>query len=95
MIQPGMALDTGSMGWTGPQWISNGNRRETLVGTLDGADVSDAEMGTIQFTNFNLDAIAEFKVLSNNYSAQCGQGTEQNASGRPKWKFQVRDVNFS
>ncbi|MGH9451629.1 MAG: carboxypeptidase regulatory-like domain-containing protein, partial [Terriglobia bacterium] len=74
MMQPGMAQDTGSMGWMGPQWISNGNRGETQVGTLDGADVSDAEMGTIQFTNFNLDAIAEFKVQQNNYSAEYGQG---------------------
>lgn len=74
MLQPGMAQDTGSMGWMGPQWISNGNRGETLVGTLDDADVSDAEMGTIQFTNFNLDAIAEFKIQQNNYSAQYGQG---------------------
>jgi len=74
MMQPGMAQDTGGMGWMGPQWISNGNRGETLTGTLDGADVSDAEMGTIQFTNFNLDAIAEFKVQQNDYSAQYGRG---------------------
>jgi len=75
MMQPGMAQDTGNMGWMGSdpshmsQWISNGNRGETMIGTLDDADISDAEMGTLQFTNFNLDAIAEFKVLSNNYSA--------------------------
>ena len=78
MLQPGMAQDTGSMGWMmssiGPQWIANGNRGETLTGTLDNSDISDAEMGTLQFTNFNLDAIAEFKVLQNNYSAQYGQG---------------------
>jgi hypothetical protein len=74
MMQPGMAQDTGSMGWMGPQWISNGNRGETMTATLDNADVSDAEMGTLQFTNFNLDAIAEFKILQNNYSAQYGQG---------------------
>jgi hypothetical protein len=80
MMQPGMAQDQGSMGWMGSQpssmsqWISNGNRGETMVGTLDGGDVSDAEMGTLQFTNFNLDAIAEFKVQQNNYSAQYGQG---------------------
>jgi hypothetical protein len=80
MMQPGMAQDTGNMGWMGSQpadmkqWISNGNRGETMVGTLDGGDVSDAEMGTLQFTNFNLDAIAEFKVQQNNYSAQYGQG---------------------
>jgi Carboxypeptidase regulatory-like domain len=78
MLQPGMAQDTGSMGWmmgnVGSQWIANGNRGETLTGTLDNSDISDAEMGTLQFTNFNLDAIAEFKVLQNNYSAQYGQG---------------------
>jgi len=74
MMQPGMAQDTGGMGWMGPQWIANGNRGETLIGTLDNSDISDAEMGTLQFTNFNLDAIAEFKILQNNYSAQYGQG---------------------
>jgi len=79
-MQPGMAYDTGSMGWMNSQpnhmnqWISNGNRGETMTGTLDDADISDAEMGTLQFTNFNLDAIAEFKVQQNNYSAQYGQG---------------------
>ncbi len=74
MMQPGMAQDTGGMGWLAPQWISNGNRAETLVATLDSADASDTEMGTPQFWNFNLDAIAEFKVLQNNYSAMYGQG---------------------
>jgi hypothetical protein len=74
MMQTGMAQDTGSMGWMAPQWISNGNRGETAVATLDNADATDREMGTIQFWNFNLDAIAEFKVQQNNYSAQYGQG---------------------
>jgi hypothetical protein len=74
MMQPGMAGDTGGMGWLAPQWISNGNRGETLVATLDNADASDTEMGTPQFWNFNLDAIDEFKVLQNNYSAMYGQG---------------------
>jgi hypothetical protein len=78
-MQPGVVADTGGMGWmtgqgAGGQWIANGNRGETMVGTLDNADVSDAEMGTTQFQNFNLDAIAEFKVLQNNYSAEYGQG---------------------
>src|SRR6202161_1060020 len=74
MLQPGMAQDQGSMGWLAPQWISNGNRGETEVATLDGSDATDAEMGTVQFWNFNLDAIAEFKVQQANYSAEYGQG---------------------
>jgi hypothetical protein len=74
MLQPGMAQDSGSMGWLSPQWISNGNRGETEVVTLDGSDATDAEMGTVQFWNFNLDAIAEFKVQQANYSAEFGQG---------------------
>ncbi len=76
-LQPGVVSNTGSMGWMDAQgqWISNGNRGETMTGTLDEGDISDAEMGTLQFTNFNLDAIAEFKVQQNNYSAQYGQGS--------------------
>jgi hypothetical protein len=74
MMQPGVAQDSGRMGWFAPQWIGNGNRGETTVATLDSSDASDAEMGTIQFWNFNLDAIAEFKVQQNNYAAQYGQG---------------------
>ena len=74
MLQPGMAQDSGSMGWLSPQWISNGNRGETAVATLDGSDATDAEMGTVQFWNFNLDAIAEFKVQQAKYSAEFGQG---------------------
>lgn len=73
-MQPGVVPSTGSMGWMSNEVVGNGNRGETEVGTLDGADISDAEMGTLQFTNFNLDAIAEFKVQANNYSAQYGQG---------------------
>jgi hypothetical protein len=73
-LQPGMAPDSGSIGWESPQWISNGNRGETEVATLDGSDATDSEMGTVEFWNFNLDAIAEFKVQQANYSAEFGQG---------------------
>lgn len=74
MLQPGMNQNTGGMGWLSPMWISNGNRGETAQATLDGSDATDAEMGTVQFWNFNLDAIAEFKVLQGNYSSEFGQG---------------------
>jgi len=73
-IQAGVQSYGGNMGWMSGELASNGNRGETMVGTLDGADISDPEMGTLQFTDFNLDAIAEFRYLQNNYSAQYGQG---------------------
>jgi len=74
-MQPGVVGYNGAiMGWMSSELAGNGNRGETAVGSLDGADSTDAEMGTLQFTNFNLDAIAEFKVQQNNYSAQYGQG---------------------
>jgi hypothetical protein len=69
-MQPGVVAPSGG----NPGWVSNGNRAETAVGTLDSGDISDAEMGYLQFTNFNLEAIAEFRVLQGNYSAKYGQG---------------------
>src|ERR1022692_101877 len=53
---------------------SNGNRGTTGASYLDGLDTSDVEFGGPQFTNFNLDAIAEFRFIQNNYSAQYGRG---------------------
>ena len=74
MMQPGMNQETDSTGWLAPEWAGNGNRGQTEVAMLDNIDTTDAEMGNVQFWNFNLDAIAEFKVLQNNYSAEYGQG---------------------
>jgi hypothetical protein len=74
MLQPGMNHETDSTGWLAPEWAGNGNRGQTEVAMLDNIDTTDAEMGNVQFWNFNLDAIAEFKVLQNNYSAEYGQG---------------------
>ncbi len=73
---PGMVANpTGSMGWfTGGSWVSNGNRVETDVATMDGGDDSDMEMGDVPLTNIDLDAVGQMKVLQNDYSAQYGQG---------------------
>jgi len=53
----------------------NGNRGVTGSSMLDGMDSSDNELGGGQFGNFNLDAISEFRVLQNNYSAEYGRGS--------------------
>ncbi|MBV8807634.1 MAG: carboxypeptidase regulatory-like domain-containing protein [Acidobacteriaceae bacterium] len=74
MLQPGLNYETDQTGWMAPEWAGNGNRGQTEVAMLDNIDTTDAEMGNVQFWNFNLDAIAEFKVLQNNYSAEYGQG---------------------
>ncbi len=75
LLQPGMNYETGStFNYYQPMYASNGNRGQTTVSSLDGIDSSDSEFGTLAFSNFNPDAIDEFKILTNNYSAEYGQG---------------------
>jgi hypothetical protein len=68
---PGMHNLTGSAG----EVSSNGTRGMTSVMYLDGSNVSDPQYGgASNMTNFNLDAVSQFKVLQNDYSAQYGSG---------------------
>jgi hypothetical protein len=61
--------------WYGEQWWSgNGNRGMTNTAVLDGLNSGDMEFGGAYFTGLNLDAISEFRVLQNNYSAEYGHG---------------------
>src|SRR5215471_12506427 len=50
----------------------NGSRTDTFSWNRDGADNKDNGGGGNNFVNINPDAIAEFKVLTTNYSAEFG-----------------------
>ncbi|MCU1275690.1 MAG: Oar protein, partial [Bryobacterales bacterium] len=68
LMQPGQTPETNSSFGFNINTSGNGNRGTTGSSFLDGMDSSDNELGGGQFGNFNLDAIAEFRVLQNNYS---------------------------
>ncbi len=53
----------------------NGGRTDTFSWNIDGADNKDNGGGGNNFVNLNPDALAEFKVLTSNYSAEYGQNS--------------------
>jgi hypothetical protein len=74
-LEPGVqqpVVVTGFHTVANPLISSNGGQSQTGGSTMDGFDTSDYDLGGAQFTNFNLDAIAEFRILQNNYSAAYG-----------------------
>jgi hypothetical protein len=75
LLQPGMQIETNSSGTFRDRATSgNGNRGTSGAGYMDGIDITNDELGGATFSNFNLDAIAEFRILQNNYSAEHGRG---------------------
>jgi Carboxypeptidase regulatory-like domain len=75
LMQPGQIPENNSSFSFQINTSGNGNRGTTGSSYLDGMDSSDNELGGGQFGNFNLDAISEFRVLQNNYSAEYGRGS--------------------
>lgn len=51
----------------------NGNRRNAVGTTMDGVATQDSGVGWISTANISIDAIAEVKVLLNNYQAEYGR----------------------
>lgn len=56
------------------QFAINGQRGVEAVFAMDGADISDPEMGGSTFTNFNVDAIQELESSSGWMPAEIGRG---------------------
>ena len=56
------------------QFAIDGQRGVEAVFAMDGADVSDPEMGGSTFTNFNVDAIQEIQSSSGWMPAEIGRG---------------------
>ncbi len=56
------------------QFAVNGQRGVEAVFAMDGADISDPEMGGATFSNFNVDAIAEIQSSSGWMPAEIGRG---------------------
>ena len=77
-LEPGTAADPNGAGihnFAIGKWTSSNGQRGTSVDSyLDGVDTTDPHFGGASMTSFNLDAIAEFRVQQNNYSAEYGRG---------------------
>lgn len=56
------------------QFAINGQRGVEAVFAMDGADISDPEMGGSAFTNFNVDAIQDLQSSSGWMPAEIGRG---------------------
>jgi hypothetical protein len=56
------------------QFAINGQRGVEATFAMDGADISDPEMGGATFTNFNVDAVEEIQSSSGWMPAQIGRG---------------------
>ncbi len=68
-----MTDSNGSSNFTA-QFAINGQRGVEAVFAMDGADVSDPEMGGATFSNFNVDAVEEIQSTSGWMPADIGRG---------------------
>jgi hypothetical protein len=74
LLAAGTMTDTnGATNFT-QQFAINGQRGVEAVFAMDGADISDPEMGGATFSNFNVDAVAELQSNSGWMPAEIGRG---------------------
>ncbi len=74
LLAAGTMTDTnGTTNFT-QQFAINGQRGVEAVFAMDGADISDPEMGGATFSNFNVDAVQEIQSSSGWMPAEIGRG---------------------
>ncbi|MHB1938158.1 MAG: TonB-dependent receptor [Acidobacteriaceae bacterium] len=74
LLAAGTMTDTnGATNFTA-QFAINGQRGVEATFAMDGADISDPEMGGATFTNFNVDAVEEIRSSSGWMPAEIGNG---------------------
>ena len=103
LMAAGTMTDTnGTTNFTA-QFAVNGQRGVEAVFAMDGADISDPEMGGATFSNFNVDAVEEIQSNSGWMPAETGRGaaaftnilTRSGASGFHGSVFEfVRNSDF-
>jgi hypothetical protein len=74
LLAAGTAADSSGASNFTQQFAINGQRGVEAVFALDGADISDPEIGGGTFTNFNVDAVLELQSLSGVMPAEIGRG---------------------
>lgn len=73
LLAPGVVPGFGNVNGNGITLSVNGNRARANNFTLDGTDNNDLSIGGPSLFMDNQDAVAEFQIITNNYSAQYGR----------------------
>jgi hypothetical protein len=73
LLSPGIVVGFGNINSNGLVFSANGQRARSNNFLLDGQDNNDPTIGGPGFFFSNLDAIGEFSVISNQYSAEYGR----------------------
>jgi outer membrane receptor protein involved in Fe transport len=73
LLAPGVTPGFGNVNGNGTTLSVNGNRARSNNFTIDGVDNNDLSIGGPNYFVDNQDQVAEFQVITNNFSAQYGR----------------------
>lgn len=73
LLSPGVIPGVGNVNGNGTTFSVNGNRARSNNFTIDGGDNNDLSIGGPNYFVDNQDIVAEFQVITNNFSAEYGR----------------------